>query len=98
VSVSARGSRSYRSGPSLLDSPPCEKSKTEADKDPGDTADATPRPGVVWKDQTGDKPEVEPHSGAGGPQDPPAGSAAGGEHPGDRQYGGVLGKSDHQLA
>ena len=65
--------------------------QTEADKDPGDTADVPPRPGVVWKDQTGDKPEVGPNGGAGGSEDPPAGSAAGSEHPSDRQYGGVLG-------
>jgi DNA-binding MarR family transcriptional regulator len=88
---STGGSRSHRSGFSLLHSPPCGQCETETDKDCGDTADVSTRSSVVWEDQRGDNPKVEPHSSAGVPEDAPTGSAAGGEHSGDGQYRGVLG-------
>jgi hypothetical protein len=87
---SARSSLSQGSGFSLLHSSPYGQCETESDKDCGDTADVTPRSGVVRKDQRGNKPKVEPDRSTGVPEDAPAGSAAGGEHSGDGLYRGVL--------
>jgi hypothetical protein len=64
--------------------------KPSPTRDCGDTADVTPRSGVVRKDQRGNKPKVEPDRSTGVPEDAPAGSAAGGEHSGDGLYRGVL--------
>ena len=78
-------------GFSLLHSSPCRQCETETDQDCRDTADVIPRSGVMRQDQRGDKAKVEPHRSAGGPEDAPTGSAAGGEHSGDGEYRDVLG-------
>src|SRR3954447_9760896 len=78
--------RGVRSGAS-----PCGDGEAGTDQDCDDTAQAPPRSGLVGENEGGYQSEVEPHRAAQAPQYAPAGSAACGEHSGQREHGDVLG-------
>jgi hypothetical protein len=65
--------------------------ETDADQKRNRAADATPRAGVVRENPGGDQAQVQPDRAAETSQDAAARPAASGDHPGQREHGGVLG-------
>ena len=65
-----------------LGSARCGDAESDADQKCRGAADATPGPGVVRQDQSGDQSQIEPHCAAQNSQDAPARPAAGGEYTG----------------
>src|SRR5215218_4173033 len=86
-----RQGTAWRVGHFTFRAAPCGDAETDADQQCCSAAETTPGPRVMWKNQRGDHSQVQPDRTTQPSQDAPARPAASGEHPGQREYGWVLG-------